>query len=82
MIEEVTSSQIADQRFGHVGCFEVELLNLLCQRQLGDGHLVFDRTRRSGPPLNRWRAGPYLSDLSVQQVTPSRQIASQSPARQ
>lgn len=57
MVEEVTSCQIADQGLVDVGGFEVELVDLFGQRQLGDGHLVFDRTRL------------LLSDLSMQQIT-------------
>ena len=42
MVEEVAGRQVADQRLVHLGGFEVELFQFLGERQLGDGHLVFD----------------------------------------
>ena len=48
--------QIADQGLVHLGGLEVELFQFFGERQLGDGHLVFD-----GPCL-------FLSDLGGQQV--------------
>ena len=45
MIEEVTCRQLTDQGLVDLGRLEVELLDLLGQRQLGDGHLVLDRAR-------------------------------------
>jgi len=56
MIKEVTSCKIADQGLIDVGRFEVELVDLFGQGQLGDGHLVFDRT------------GLLLGDLSMEQI--------------
>ena len=56
MIEEVTGGQVADQGLVDLGRVEVELLEFLGQRQLGDGHLVFDRARL------------LLTDLGGQQV--------------
>ena len=43
MIEEVAGGEVTDQGLVDLGRFEVELLDLLGQRQLGDRHLVFDR---------------------------------------
>ena len=45
MIEEVSGGEVVDQGLIDLGRLEVELLDLLGQRQLGDGHLVFDRAR-------------------------------------
>ncbi len=56
VIEEVAGGQVADQGLVDLGRFEVELFQFLGQRQLGDGHLVFDR------------AGLLLADLGGQQV--------------
>ena len=56
MVEEVSGSQITDQGLIDLCRFEVELVDLLCQWQLGDGHLVFD-----GPGL-------LLRDLGMQQI--------------
>ena len=56
MVEEVAGGQIADQRLVDFRRFEVELVDLFGQGQLGDGHLVFDR------------AGLLLRNLGVQQV--------------
>ena len=39
------AGEITDQGFVDRGFLEVELVDLLGQRQLGDGHLVFDRAR-------------------------------------
>lgn len=44
MIEEVAGGEVADQGLVDFGSVEVELVDLLRERQLGDGHLVFDRT--------------------------------------
>jgi hypothetical protein len=56
MIEEVSGGQIPDQGLVDLGRLEVELLDLLSQRQLGDGHLVLDRARL------------LLTDLGGQQI--------------
>ena len=56
MIQEVAGGEVADQGLVDLGRLEVELLDLLGQRQFGDGHLVFDRTRL------------LLADLGVQQI--------------
>lgn len=45
MIEEVSGGEVVDQGLVDLGGLEVELFDLLGQRQLGDGHLVFDRAR-------------------------------------
>ena len=45
MIEEVSGGEVVDQGLIDLCGLEVELLDLLGQRQLGDGHLVFDRAR-------------------------------------
>ena len=42
MVEEVAVGQVADQGLVNLGGLEVELLQFLGERQLGDGHLVFD----------------------------------------
>ncbi len=62
MVEEVAGGEVSDQRFIDVGGFEVELFQFLCQGQLGNGHLVFDRP------------GLLLAYLSAEQIAPSRQI--------
>ena len=45
VIKEVAGGQVADQGLIDLGGLEVELLQFLGERQLGDGHLVFDRAR-------------------------------------
>jgi len=37
--------QLSDESFVHRGAGEIELFDILGQRQLGDGHLVADRAR-------------------------------------
>ena len=44
VIQEVARGKITDQGLVDVGGFEVELVDLFGQWQLGDGHLVFDRS--------------------------------------
>lgn len=56
MVEEVSGGQVPDQGLVDLGRLEVELVDLLGQRQLGDGHLVFDRARL------------LLTDLGCQEV--------------
>ena len=56
MVEELTTSQIAHERLVHRRIVKGELVDLLGQRQLGDGHLVFDR------------ACLLLADLGVQEI--------------
>ena len=56
MIEEGSGGEVVDQGLIDLGRLEVELVDLLGQRQLGDGHLVFDRTRL------------LLTDLGCQEV--------------
>ncbi len=55
-VEEVAGGQVADQGLVDLGGVEGELVELLGQRQLGDGHLVFDRSRL------------LLADLRRQQI--------------
>src|SRR5262249_25190697 len=43
--QEAAGGEIADQRLVDWRTFEAEVVNILGQRQLGDGELVFDRTR-------------------------------------
>lgn len=57
MIQKVAGGEVADQGLVDLGRFEVELVDLLGQRQFGDGHLVFDRARL------------LLTDLGGQQIT-------------
>jgi hypothetical protein len=45
MVEEASGGQVPDQGLVDLGRLEVELVDLLGQRQLGDGHLVLDRAR-------------------------------------
>ena len=54
LVEEVTRRQIAHQGLVDFRHFEVELVELFCEWQLGDSHLVFDR------------AGLLLRDLSME----------------
>src|SRR5215212_6021208 len=42
--EEGSAGQLADQSLVYRCAIEVEVLDVLCQRQLGDGELVFDRS--------------------------------------
>jgi len=56
VVKEVTGRQFTDQGLVDFARLEVELVDLLGQRQLGDGHLVFDR------------AGLLLTDLGGQEV--------------
>lgn len=56
VVEEVSRGEVTDQGFIDLGDLEVELLDLLGQRQFGDRHLVFDR------------AGLLLTDLGGQEV--------------
>ena len=42
VIKEVSGGQITDQGLVDLRCVEVELVDLLGMRQLGDGHLVLD----------------------------------------
>jgi hypothetical protein len=56
LVKEVPACQVADQRLVHRRLLEVELVDFLGQRQLGDGELLFDRARL------------LLADLGVQQV--------------
>jgi hypothetical protein len=56
LLEEVSAGEVADQRLVHRRLHEGELVDLLGERQLGDGHLVFDR------------ACLLLADLGAQQV--------------
>lgn len=56
MVEELPAGQIPGQCFVDRRALEDELVDFLGQRQLGDGHLVFDRTRL------------LLADLGVQQI--------------
>ena len=51
VIKEVAGGKITDQGLVDISGFEVELFQLLCQGQLGDGHLVFDRPRLLLPDL-------------------------------
>jgi len=55
--DEAALRQIAHQAFVHRRAGEVEVLDVLGQRQLGDGELVADRARL------------LLGDLRLQQVT-------------
>jgi len=45
LFEETAGSKVADQRFVDRSCVELELVDILGERQLGDRHLVLDRTR-------------------------------------
>jgi hypothetical protein len=56
LVKEVSAGEVAHQRLVHRRILEGELVDLLSQRQFGDGHLVFDR------------AGLLLADLGVQQI--------------
>lgn len=56
VFEEATTGEIAHERLVDRRIFKGELVDLLGQRQLGDGHLVFDRARL------------LLADLGIQQV--------------
>ena len=56
MIEEVSGRQVADQGLVDLGRLEVELIDFLGQRQLGDRHLILDRSRL------------LLTDLGGQQI--------------
>ncbi len=56
MIQEVPAGQAPDERFVDGRRFEVEFVQFLGQGELGDRHLVFDRT------------GLLLADLGIQQV--------------
>jgi hypothetical protein len=47
---------------------EVELLDLLGQRQLGDGHLVLDRARVRHCPRTNGGQWLTLTDLGGQQI--------------
>jgi len=49
-------AEITDQGFVDLGRLEVELVDFLGQRQLGDGHLILDRARL------------LLTDFGVQEV--------------
>ncbi|MNY79851.1 hypothetical protein D3C86_2206660 [compost metagenome] len=42
--QEVAGGQIMDQSLVDAGALEGEVLDILGQRQLGDGHLVLDRS--------------------------------------
>jgi hypothetical protein len=57
MDQELSACEIAHERFVDRGTVEVELGDVLGERQLGDGHLVFDGARL------------LLGDLGGQQVT-------------
>jgi len=54
--DEATAGEITDQRLVDGGALELEVLQVLGKRQLGDGELVLDR------------AGLLLVDLGVEQV--------------
>jgi hypothetical protein len=54
--DEATAGEIIDQRLVDGGALELEVLQVLGKRQLGDGELVLDR------------AGLLLVDLGVEQV--------------
>ncbi len=56
VVEEVSGGEVADQRLVDLGGLEVKLLDLLGERQFGDGQLVFDRARL------------FLTDLGGQEV--------------
>ena len=43
--DEATARKIAHQGFVDGRAVEVKIINVLCQRELGDGHLIFDRAR-------------------------------------
>jgi hypothetical protein len=45
LIEELSASEVTHQRLVDRRVFEVELVDLLCQRQFGDRHLAPDRPR-------------------------------------
>jgi len=55
--DEPAERQVADQALVDRCAGEVELVDVLSQRQLGDGELVLDR------------AGLFLGDLGAEQVT-------------
>jgi hypothetical protein len=56
MLKELSAGEIAHERLVDRSVREAELVDLLCERRLGDGHLVFDRARL------------LLADLGVQEV--------------
>ena len=62
------AGEIADQGLVDVGRLEVELLQLLGERQFGDGHLVFDRARRSAWPRTGGGSRFTLADLGGEQI--------------
>jgi hypothetical protein len=45
LLDEAAGGEVADQRLVDVGRVEVEVFEVLGERQLGDGHLVLDRAR-------------------------------------
>jgi len=54
--DEATASEVVDERLVDWRTLEVEVIEVLGERQLGDGKLVFDR------------AGLLLADLGVEQI--------------
>ena len=57
MGEEVAAGEVAHQSLVDGGVVEDEVVDVLGERQLGDGHLVFDR------------ASLLLGDLGGEQIT-------------
>ena len=55
--DKVASSKIVDKRLVDRGALELEVVEVLGERQLGDGQLVLDRARL------------LLADLGVEQIT-------------
>ena len=45
LLEEASGGEVAHQCLVHLGRVEVEIVEVLGQRQLGDCHLVLDRPR-------------------------------------
>jgi hypothetical protein len=54
--DEAAASQVVDQRLIDRCAIELEVVEVLCKRQLGDGELVLDRARL------------LLADLGLEQV--------------
>ena len=58
--DEATASEVIDERLIDWRALKVEVIEVLGERQLGDGELVLDRARL------------LLADLGVEQINPLR----------
>jgi hypothetical protein len=54
--DEAATGEIVDERLIDWGAIELEVVEVLCKRQLGDGELILDRARL------------LLADLGLEQI--------------